>query len=258
MNTQKYWEMHAERHPYWAVVTWDKFKGLNPSPETLMEFFATGEKHIAGVFEVIESFHPGFAPRTALDFGCGVGRLLIPLAERGMDVTGVDISEKMLALSRENLTSRNLAVEALTTSLEGLQSDNRYDLVHSFIVLQHIPVRQAVRIFEALLKRVSDQGIAVLHLTYASSSDRLGSLRKYALAKVRGHVLRSKLLTGFFVAVRGNVPNPPILMENFPLNEVFSLLHDGGFNSIHVRPSFHGMRGLVIFAQRIPDQKLAF
>lgn len=250
--------MHAEQHPYWAVVTWDKFKGPNQSPETLIEFFATGENHIAGIFKIIENIRPAFAPQTALDFGCGVGRLLIPLAARGSKVTGVDVSKKMLSLSRENLESRGLAAEGLVTTLDALPRDARYDLVHSFIVLQHIPVCQAVPIFEDLLSRVSEHGLAVLHLTYLSSKNPQRAVSNFVRDWCKGLVLRSRWLTRLFVKVRGKAPNPPMLMENFPLNSVFGLLHAGGFNNLHIRPSYHGMNGLVIFAQRTPGQSPQF
>lgn len=36
------------------------------------------------------------APRVAVDFGCGTGRNLIPLAEKGWRVVGVDLSSEML------------------------------------------------------------------------------------------------------------------------------------------------------------------
>lgn len=41
------------------------------------------------------------APARVLDAGCGTGRVGIRLAERGYDVTGVDIDESMLAVARE-------------------------------------------------------------------------------------------------------------------------------------------------------------
>jgi SAM-dependent methyltransferase len=35
-----------------------------------------------------------------LELGCGTGRLIVPLAEDGYDITGVDLSPAMLALAR--------------------------------------------------------------------------------------------------------------------------------------------------------------
>lgn len=46
-----------------------------------------------------------------LDLACGTGRTTLPMAEAGFDVTGVDISEPMLARAREKAAERGLAVE---------------------------------------------------------------------------------------------------------------------------------------------------
>jgi 2-polyprenyl-3-methyl-5-hydroxy-6-metoxy-1,4-benzoquinol methylase len=56
-----------------------------------------GVDHIDFVFETIRRhFVPNFKPSSVLDYGCGVGRLLIPLAERCECVVGVDVSDTML------------------------------------------------------------------------------------------------------------------------------------------------------------------
>ncbi|KIL37927.1 methyltransferase type 12 [Gordoniibacillus kamchatkensis] len=43
----------------------------------------------------------GIRPRTVVDLGCGTGSLSIPLAARGYDVIGIDLSEDMLAVARD-------------------------------------------------------------------------------------------------------------------------------------------------------------
>jgi SAM-dependent methyltransferase len=53
-----------------------------------------------------------YAQRTGgplLELGCGTGRLLVPLARAGYDVTGVDLSPEMLRLARAKLDAAGLA-----------------------------------------------------------------------------------------------------------------------------------------------------
>jgi len=53
-----------------------------------------------------------FARRTGgplLELGCGTGRLLIPLAQAGYQVTGVDVSPAMLAIARAKAEAAGLA-----------------------------------------------------------------------------------------------------------------------------------------------------
>jgi 2-polyprenyl-3-methyl-5-hydroxy-6-metoxy-1,4-benzoquinol methylase len=90
------WERLARTDPYFAVLTEPQYCG-KPSEIERAEFFRTGEAHVAEVLSIIRSrLHPTFAPARALDFGCGVGRVLIPLAARCREVTGVDVSPAML------------------------------------------------------------------------------------------------------------------------------------------------------------------
>ena len=43
----------------------------------------------------------GLSPRTAVDLACGTGSVAWLLAEQGMSVTGVDMSEEMLAVAAQ-------------------------------------------------------------------------------------------------------------------------------------------------------------
>ena len=43
-------------------------------------------------------------PDLVCDLACGTGNITIPLAKRGYDMTGVDISEDMLNIAREKPT----------------------------------------------------------------------------------------------------------------------------------------------------------
>ena len=40
-----------------------------------------------------------------LELGCGSGRITLPLAQAGCRVTGLDLSEQMLAIARQRLQS---------------------------------------------------------------------------------------------------------------------------------------------------------
>ncbi len=65
-----------------------------------------------------------FAQRTGgplLELGCGAGRLLIPLAEAGYRVTGVDLSPAMLAIAGDK--ARRAGVTQRVTLLQGDYTD---------------------------------------------------------------------------------------------------------------------------------------
>lgn len=61
----------------------------------------------AFVLDVLRSH--SCSPRTLLDLGCGTGRHALEMARQGVAVTGVDMSETMLAMGREVFNSLNPA-----------------------------------------------------------------------------------------------------------------------------------------------------
>lgn len=250
---EKDWDAHAETNPYWAVVTWDKFKGdLEKDPALLDEFFQIGRNHIDALFDIISaSLCADFSPKRALDFGCGVGRLLLPLAERGLEVSGVDISDAMLSLTKKHLASHGFEPVALVQSLDALAEDEQYDFVHTFITLQHVPVKLGLSIIDKLMSRVAESGILVFHVTYFGDGE---SVCRRAIAGLinllKFVVLRVGVLRALYRLLRGRDMVPVILMGNYPLNRIFSMLSDAGFNSVHVRHSEHGYKGVVVLAQR--------
>jgi ubiquinone/menaquinone biosynthesis C-methylase UbiE len=81
-----------------------------------------------------------------LELGCGTGRLTLPLAQAGHEVTGIDFSPAMLARAREKLAAEPRSVQDRVTLVEGdarrieLGATSPFDLVLApFRVLQHFP-----------------------------------------------------------------------------------------------------------------------
>lgn len=63
-----------------------------------------GDKDYGAECDLVERLLKQYAPgpvRTVLDLGCGTGNHAVLLAERGYDVTGVDVSESMLEQARK-------------------------------------------------------------------------------------------------------------------------------------------------------------
>ena len=61
----------------------------------------------------------------ALEFGIGTGRVALPLAQRGVRVHGIDLSEAMVARLREKPGGKRIAVtigDFATTRVEGMFS----------------------------------------------------------------------------------------------------------------------------------------
>jgi ubiquinone/menaquinone biosynthesis C-methylase UbiE len=81
-----------------------------------------------------------------LDFGCGVGRLALAWSQHAKQVTGVDISEPMIAYGQK-LTQSVGNVKLLVNQRDDLTcfASAQFDLVFSHICLQHMPFSLAQR-----------------------------------------------------------------------------------------------------------------
>ena len=65
------------------------------------------------------------APGSALELGCGTGRLLLTLAREGIDVTGLDRSEAMLEMAAEYLARAPAEVQQRVRLVAGDMADFR-------------------------------------------------------------------------------------------------------------------------------------
>ncbi len=142
------WEHYGSHDPYYGVLTCDKYKTPNFDTSTRIEFFESGVTHITTAANTIKRhIDSNFSPKTALDFGCGVGRLLIPRARIANHVVGLDVSNSYLAECRKNCKINSITNFELYKSDDSLSSiSGKYDLIHSHMVFQHISVKR-VKLF---------------------------------------------------------------------------------------------------------------
>jgi ubiquinone/menaquinone biosynthesis C-methylase UbiE len=65
-----------------------------------------------------------------LELACGSGRVLLPLAQEGYELTGVDSSEKMLEIAQRRLQEKGLAgrCQLIKQDMRTLQLGQKYRL----------------------------------------------------------------------------------------------------------------------------------
>lgn len=168
MSTDDHWERWGSQDPYFGVLTDPRFRSSALNDQGRAEFFASGEQHVDYVIDRCASLAGGsWAPRRVLDFGCGVGRLTLPFARRAEQVVGVDVSPSMLKEASRNADQAGVANVSWMRSDDGLTAvDQTFDLVNSYIVLQHVEIQRGRQLFEALVARVAPGGFGALHVTF--------------------------------------------------------------------------------------------
>ncbi len=246
-NFEKQWDEYGDNDPYYAVATFDKFYSTNLNDELLNEFFETGEEYTERIWGTIERhFCSDFRPERSLDFGCGVGRLLIPIAKRSGRAVGVDISNRMLELARSNAAKFDITnIDCVKSDPELSQLHGNFDFVHSFVVMQHIDPVLGEALVTRMIDHLDDGGIGALHLTYKHSVNsptlwyRLYRLFPIAY-RLRTFLFRQKM-------------EPLIPIYSYDLNRIFEILQTHNCNECLVRFSDHGIRGVHIFFRKRTD-----
>jgi SAM-dependent methyltransferase len=261
MGTDKDWIEWGKQDPYYAVFTHERFRGENLDEAGRQALFDAGRLQVATHLAAIRRhFDEGFRPRRVLDFGCGVGRVAIPLAELDSvsEVVGVDISPAMLEELGRNCPP------ALSRKLSLARSDDRlsavegcFDLVHSSIVLQHIPVRRGLALFAELVARVAPGGAGVLQVVYAKSS---ANWRRGREPRIQAWLIQlgARLVAGVrrLGASLGLVRrvDPVMEMNCYPLNELTWLLQQQGIDRYLAELSDHGgALSITLLFQRSSD-----
>lgn len=232
MSTDLAWEEWGRRDPYYGVITHPMFRRAALDEGAKQEFFGSSELHVRSLLDSVRKHvHPGFMPRKVLDFGCGVGRLLVAFAAVAEEVVGVDVSASMLEEARRNCDERQLRNVRLVQSDDHLSTvTDTFDLIHSYIVFQHIPVERGRVILSNLLRRLRPGGVAAIHLTYS----------KTRFAPTHG-VPPSEL--GKIEAAGRAIPagaDPEMQMNSYNMNEILFLLQSLGAQQCHLDFLDHG------------------
>ena len=165
------WELIARTEPMWGVLSTDRFLAKNLTPETRQEFFDSGVAHAKKMLERAEALLGPIAKGTAIDFGCGVGRMTIPLSRSFREVIGIDASPSMLRLTEENCARQGVS-NARTIASADVSSlpPQSVDFINSLIVFQHIPEPEGQAIFRSLLSTLRVGGAASVHFVIANLS----------------------------------------------------------------------------------------
>ncbi len=238
-DTDRDWQRLAEQSPYWAVVTHPEFEGETLDATTQEQFFASGEHYVAEVRNRLEK-DLGVPTKinAALDFGCGVGRLLIPMRSRAQRAVGVDIAETMRTLCKRHLAEVGFDDTAVVASIE--EAGGGFDWVNSYIVLQHIPPKRGYSMIAALAAALAPGGALTLHVT-AFSHEIKPEWRGWSapLNQLRWRVSRWFAETGV------------ITMYDYSFSRVLEILVEAGLKSFILDHQNHGgHHGFIIFARK--------
>jgi 2-polyprenyl-3-methyl-5-hydroxy-6-metoxy-1,4-benzoquinol methylase len=159
-RVQSQWRALGQSDPFWSVLSHDEFRAANLTEEALDAFYHSGESS-AGLIDLFAARNNTPLPKgVCVDFGCGVGRVSMHLAERFDKVIAVDISEGNLRQCREMAARRGLSnIECrLLLSPRDLSHLPDVDFVYSVIALQHNTPPIQKLMLDTLLSKIKNGG----------------------------------------------------------------------------------------------------
>jgi SAM-dependent methyltransferase len=181
------WEELARREPYFAVLTNEGSAGVPASGEATAKFFETGEDDIAALLAAMTSvLGHDLRVTSALDFGCGVGRLTLPLARRALRVVACDVAPTMLVHARENAESAGVRNVTFISNedLAGL-APGEFDFICSLLVFQYIPAVVGYEILRTLMELLAPGGVAAIQVPFRPAGSALRRLARFVRARSR-------------------------------------------------------------------------
>ena len=125
------------------------------------DFWESGKKDCNDILGVgtsrFEKIFPGKDQKKmkVLEIGCGIGRILFPMAEIFGEAVGVDISIKMVDIGQEYVKKYPNCKILLNNGADlSMFQDNSFDFCFSYIVFQHIPEKSIVKNYIREVSRI--------------------------------------------------------------------------------------------------------
>lgn len=232
LNTDKAWAKWGAQDPYYGVLADDRFTS-DRIAENRASFFDSGRQSIADFIALHERHFGPLLRGRALDHGCGVGRLSLPLAGEFSEVVAIDVSPPMLAEATANASAAGLTNIRFVEADDALSgAEDSFDFVISLMVLQHVPVRRGRAMLDALIDRVSPGG--GFHFHVSVRTDRGGPRWLYwASANIPGVKIWQN------ICARRAWNAPAMQMNDYPLGEIIAHLAVRGITDLVVLSEPH-------------------
>lgn len=184
---QKQWNALGATDPMWAVLSDPAKKGNLWNRD---QFFASGVEEIEAIRKKLAGLNIDYHPGTAIDFGCGLGRLTQGLSPHFEKCIGIDLSESMVEKAREYNQFPEKCTYLVNAEKDLRQiPDCSADFVLSLIALQHTATRFQEQYIADFIRILKPGGVAyfqVIQATFLRSLIPDFFAEKYRYWKYRG------------------------------------------------------------------------
>ncbi|MBM3672745.1 MAG: class I SAM-dependent methyltransferase [Actinobacteria bacterium] len=230
------WDDWGTVDPFWAVLTHPDARHGRWDHDA---FFATGVDMVATMLEHTGCWgRPGHR-RTALDFGCGLGRITRALAPHFERTIGLDVASTMIDEARRLDAGPDASdAEFVVHDADDLRAfeTGSIDFVSCLLVLQHLPTRAGIETYLREFVRVlAPSGVAAVQLPVhvPQAAPRTTLRQKLRLRTRAGRFFRAlrvspRLLYKWFGW------QPEMRMQGIPYEETVAVIESAGGSVLDV------------------------
>src|SRR5258706_892616 len=161
------WTHLGEVRPHYSVLTNRKYLPETLDAESIEDFYSSGVGEVAAITAILKRYGKSdLGSQVCVEYGCGLGRVTLPLAKTFKRVHAYDISGNHLALARKrafdadihNVEFHLCPAKVVIENLEGC------DVLYSRIVFQHNPPPIIRELIGAALTSLHPGGIAIFQV----------------------------------------------------------------------------------------------
>jgi SAM-dependent methyltransferase len=164
------WTHMGATRPHHSVLSGDSYLPQNINQKAIESFMASGSRETSIIKSTLERHGFGLAhSKTCVEYGCGLGRVTIPIAKMFKKVDAYDISPTHLTSAKAYAMDANAcSIEFHLISAETTKPLEECDFFYSRIVFQHNPPPIIRELVATSLKCLRAGGIAIFQVpTYA-------------------------------------------------------------------------------------------
>ncbi len=174
-------------------------------------------------------------PGVVVDLGCGTGRLLIPLAQRGHTCVGVDLSFPMLRIVGEKARASGLPIERVHANLAELRCFRPGSIDYALMMFSTLGMirgsHDRQQVLDHVRRALKPDGRLIIHVhnrcySLFDPQGRWWLARSWLLNRFRG------LEPGDRVFEYRGIPN--MCLHTFTLGELKRILRRAGFSLRHL------------------------
>lgn len=204
-------------------------------------------EYIEGIFTSLRSM-----PQTIIDLACGTGNITIPLAQKGYDMVGIDISQDMLTIAEQKARKGLVKVQWLCQDIKNLQGfGNKDGVICACDGMNYILNNEDLRdIFSRVYHSLKEEGIFTFDMNSKYKIEEILAEQTFAYSgedvsyiwenfyDEQQHIIDFEL--SFFVKDGGNYKRFDEIHQQkaYSIEEIINLLKKVGFTYVEYYEAF--------------------